>query len=417
MINPYKVVKDLNFERLAGSKNEKVAIGVLSGYMKEMGLKPKLESFDLISFDAGEAIVTVDGKTFPALPYGLNESDVIEGELVVLENMDILDYNKGAYKDKIVMCYGFTRGMAPKLKAAGVKGYIGMGNPHRAATSLSHRQSSHKEGYIHSITISHDNAIKLRKYDGKMIKIEIKQKVEKRKANNIVVDIPGKSFDENLTLAVGHYDTVAHSVGASDNSGGTVALLKILEYFSRHQPQRDLRVVFFSGEELGLLGSQAFVKKHLKEIKDRLKLVVNIDVSGDAIGHDHFNVIGSKELLGYTDGITKEIGMVFKSAIEIFSSDGMPFTPYEIPSVNVFRAGGKATVMIHTPGDSVKNVGPKGYDTTIKASINLLKRVLNAEVYPVKKEIDEKLREKIEKYLYNLSYEKPELEWVPKYKK
>ncbi|RLC49460.1 MAG: hypothetical protein DRH79_09030 [Candidatus Cloacimonadota bacterium] len=417
MINPYKVVKELNFERLAGSANEKKAIEILSKHIKDLGFKPKLESFDLVSFDAGNATISADGKTFAALPYGLNENAVIEGELLVLENIEILDYNKGAYKDKIVMCYGFTRGMAPKLKAAGVKAYIGMGSPHRAATSLSHRQSSHNEGYVHSLTIAHDDAIKLRKFEGKNISIEIEQKVEKRKAKNIIVDIKGKGFDENLTIACGHYDTVAHSVGASDNSGGTVTLLKILEYFSKNQPQRDLRIVFFSGEELGLLGSQAFVKKHLEEIKDRVKLVVNIDVSGDAIGSDHFNVIGSKELLGYTDGITKEIGMVFKAGLDIFSSDSMPFTPYEIPSVNVFRAGGKATSMIHTPADSVKNVGPKGYDTTIKASINLLNRVLNANVYPIKKEIDENLKEKIEKYLYNLSYEKPELEWTPKYKK
>ncbi|MDO9577224.1 MAG: M20/M25/M40 family metallo-hydrolase [Candidatus Cloacimonadales bacterium] len=417
MINPYKVVKELNFERLAGSANEKKAIDILSKHIKDLGFKPKLEAFDLVSFDAGKATISVEGKTFPALPYGLNENAVIEGELVVLENIDILAYNKGAYKNKIVMCYGFTRGMAPKLKAAGVKAYIGMGSPHRAATSLSHRQNTHKDGYVHSLTISHEDAIKLRKFDGKKIKIEIEQKVEKRKANNIIVDVPGKGFDENLTIACGHYDTVAHSVGASDNSGGTVTLLKILEYFSKNQPQRDLKIVFFSGEELGLLGSQAFVKQHLEEIKERVKLVVNIDVSGDAIGHDHFQIIGSNELLGYADGITKELGMAFKTSLDIYSSDNMPFTPYEIPSVNIFRAGGKATSLIHTPGDSVQNIGPKGYDTTIKASINLLDRVLNAKVYPVKKEIDESLREKIEKYLYNLSYEKPELEWVPKYKR
>lgn len=417
MINPYKVVKEIGFERLAGSEGEKKAIKILSGYLKALDLKPKLELFELTTFDAGSAIIKVEGKEFTALPYGLNENAVIKGELAVLENIDIIDYNKGAYEGKIVMCYGFSRGMAPKLLAAGVAGYIGMGSPHRKATSLSHRQSSHKDGYIHSLTVSHDDAIKLRKFNGKMLSVEIKQKVEKRKAQNIVIDIKGKGLDKNLTLAVGHYDTVAHSVGASDNSGGTVTLLKIAEYFAKNQPQRDLRIVFFSGEELGLLGSQAYVKKHLKDIKDRLKLVVNIDVTGDAIGHDHFNVIGSKELLGYTDGITKEIGMVFKSNIDIFSSDGMPFTPYEIPSVNVFRAGGKATSMIHTPDDSVQNVSPRGYDTTIKASINLLERILNAKVYPVKKEIDKSLKEKIEKYLWNLSYEKPELEWEPKYKK
>lgn len=417
MINPYKVVKELNFERLAGSANEQKAIQILCSHIKALGLKPKLESFQLTSFDAGTAEISVAEKSFPALPYGLNENAVLKGELVVLENIDILDFNQGAYKDKIVMCYGFSRGMTPKLKAAGVKAYIGMGRPHRAATSLSHRQASHKEGYVHSLTISHDDAIRLRKFDGKTIKIEIKQKVKKGTAKNIVVDLAGKGFDRNLTIACGHYDTVAHSVGASDNSGGTVTLLKILEYFTKHQPLRDLRIIFFSGEELGLLGSQAYAQKHVKEIKDRLKLVVNIDVSGDAIGHDHFNVIGSKEFLGYADGITKELGLVFKSNLDIFSSDSMPFTPYEIPSVNVFRAGGKATSMIHTPADSVQNVGTKGYDTTIKASINLLERIINAKVYPVKKEIDESLREKIEKYLYNLNYTKPELEWTPKYEK
>jgi len=417
MINPYKVVKEIGFERLAGSKGEKKAITILSKYIVELGLKPKLESFELTSFDAGTASISVDNKIFKGLPYGLNENATIKGELAVLENIDIIDHNLGAYESKIVMCYGFSRGMAPKLKRAGVAGYIGIGSPHREATSLSHRQRSYKDGYVNSVTISHDTAIKLRKYDGKQIAISIDQKVEKRKAQNIVVDIKGKGYDKSLTLAVGHYDTVAHSVGASDNSGGTVTLLKIAEYFAKKQPQRDLRIVFFSGEELGLLGSQAYVKKHLKEIKKRLKLVVNIDVSGDAIGHDHFNVIGSKELLGYVDGITKEIGMVFKSNIEIFSSDGMPFTPYEVPSVNIFRSGGKATSRIHTPDDSIKNVGAKGYNTTIKASINVLDRILNSKVYPVQKDFDKSLKEKIEKYLWNLNYEEPELEWEAKYKK
>jgi len=35
----------------------------------------------------------------------------------------------------------------------------------------------------------------------------------------------------------------------------------------------------------------------------------------------------------------------------------------------------------------------------------------------VRKEIDECLKEKIEKYLWNLTLEKPELHWKPKYRK
>jgi len=69
--------------------------------------------------------------------------------------------------------------------------------------------------------------------------------VKNRKANNIVVDIKGKGIDDNLTLVVAHYDSVARCAGSSDNGGGTVTLLKVAEYFSRNQPDRDLRIVSF----------------------------------------------------------------------------------------------------------------------------------------------------------------------------
>lgn len=417
MINAHKVIKEIGFERLAGSKEERKAAKILSGYIKDLDLKPKLEPFEITSFETGSAKIEIDGKEFPAHPYGLNEDAVVEGELVFVDNPDIVSYNIGAFKNKIVMSYGFSRGLAPKLKKAGAHGYIGIGRPNKKANSSSHRQKTYNEGYVNSVNVTHKDAIKLMKKSGKNIKLEIKQKVEKRTAQNLVVDIPGKGYDENLILAFGHYDSVSRSPGASDNGGGSAILLKVAEYFSKHKPLRDLRIIFFSGEELGLLGSQAYVKDHLQELKKRVKFVLNVDVAGDEIGTDHLNVIGSKELLGYLDGITKEIGLTFRSKLDIFSSDSMPFTPYEIPSVNIFRAGGKGSSGIHTPDDHPRYISNKGLKNTLNATLNILKRVSKAKVYPIKKEIDKSLKEKIEKYLYNLNYEKPELEWEPKYKK
>ena len=178
-----------------------------------------------------------------------------------------------------------------------------------------------------------------------------------------------------------------------------------------------MRVIFFSGEEMGLLGSQAYVKKHSRELQKRAGLVVNVDVSGDPIGFDTAFILGTKELLGYFDGITKEIGIAFKTKLDISSSDCMPFSIYEIPSVSISRRGGKANFFIHTPDDNPRFVSKKGFNNTIKSTITFLDRVLNARVYPIKKVIDASLREKIEKYLWNLTYEKPELKWEPKYKK
>ena len=417
MLNPYKIIKEIGFERLAGIEGEKKAIQIITGYLKELDLKYKLEPFDLFTFEPGEAKIIIDDKEFPARPFGLNEGMKIEGEFLYLDNFDVISYNKGAYKEKIVMSYGFSRKLVAMLKESKIKGYIAIGRPGREVTSLSHRQNTFAQGYVPSVTIKHEIGEKLLKYSGKEVRIEIKQEVRKKKANNIIVDIKGNNPDDNLTLVTAHCDSVAFCAGSSDNGGGTVTLLKVAEYFSKKVPDRDLRIIFFSGEELGLLGSQAYVKKHSEELQKRAGLVVNVDVSGDPVGFDTVSILGTKGLLGYFVGITKEIGIAFKNALEIYSSDGMPFSIYEIPSVSISRRGGKANFFIHTSEDNPKYVTKQGFTNTIKATTSFLNRILNAKIYPVKKEIDDSLREKIEKYLWNLTYEKPELKWEPKYKK
>jgi Iap family predicted aminopeptidase len=121
--------------------------------------------------------------------------------------------------------------------------------------------------------------------------------------------------------------------------------------------------------------------------------------------------------MGYFEGLSKEIGLAFYSDLDIYSSDSMPFAKYEIPSVNILRYGGKGSYFIHTPQDSPRQITQKGLESTITATINFLKHILNAEIFPIKKEIDTSLREKIEKYLWNLNFEEPKLDWKPKYKR
>ncbi|MDY6915096.1 MAG: M28 family metallopeptidase, partial [Candidatus Cloacimonadota bacterium] len=268
-----------------------------------------------------------------------------------------------------------------------------------------------------SVTVKQSDREKLIKMATNKARITIKQKVKKARAKNIICDIKGKGVDDNLVIVGAHYDTVAHSPGASDNGGGTATVLKVAEYFSKHIPQRYLRLVLFSGEELGLLGSQAFVEKHKKELKKRCQIMVNVDVSGDTVGFDVAKIIGTKELSGYFDGLSKEIGLAFYTDVDIYSSDSIPFSKYEIPSVNILRQGGIGSFYIHTPQDSIKNISKRGLDNTVKATINFLNHILNSKIFPCRKSIDETLREKLEKYLWNLNFEKPELEWEPKYKK
>ncbi len=417
MIDEYQIIKDLDFERLAGTKGEEKAREVIKLYLEGTNVDCKVEQFEVVAFDTGNAVLECADAKFEAIPYGLNENTNLEGELVFLENPEIMKYAKGKFEDKIVLSFGYTRGLHELLKENEIKAFIKIGAPFREAPSLSHRQKVYKDGYIPSVTIGYDEAMKLSEYDGQTCHITIKQAVSAREAHNIIVDIPGSDNDNNLIYAVGHYDSVARSHGACDNAGGTATLIKIIEYFSQNQPKRDLRVIFFSGEELGLLGSLDYVTKHEEEVKEKGQLVVNIDVAGDDIGLDVCNVIGTDRLVGYVEGLARESGVYLKTKKAIYSSDCMPFTVHEVPSVNIARAGGKATFHAHTPNDKASFTSRRGLKNPIKAAVNFLDRVLNSEIFPVDREIDESLKEKIERYLWTLTQEEPELQWKPKYKR
>lgn len=64
-------------------------------------------------------------------------------------------------------------------------------------------------------------------------------------------------------LLMGHYDTVITSAGAGDNGAGVACLLETLRALqSSPQLKNDVVFLFTDGEELGLVGSRAFVAQH-----------------------------------------------------------------------------------------------------------------------------------------------------------
>lgn len=413
----YSLLKQLDFERLSGTPGEARGREMIMAYLRGLGLKPATEPFDFHGFEAGIAEISVAGKSWEATPYGLCGDTRIEGDLVFLENADALLHNPGMYEGKIVLFFHSDRRLYELYEHTRVKAFIGISAPLKGAFSYSHRQKkSQEDSLFPAVMLEYAAAEKLRRFSGQNIRLRIKQKAEPKTARNIVLDIPGKGRDNNLTLLVGHYDTVARSHGACDNAGGSVVLLKTAEYFAKRPPERDLRIVWFSGEELGLLGSFAYAQAHADEIKQRLRLVVNVDLAGDPIGRNVLFVLGTKELLGYASGLLKERELLFSEQLAIYSSDCMPFSVYEVPSLNLARVGGKALYYGHTADDVAKNASEYGLKDVYRATTVLLERILNAGFYPVPRGIDDSLRDKIERYLWQSRLEKPELQWREKYR-
>lgn len=80
---------------------------------------------------------------------------------------------------------------------------------------------------------------------------------------NLELTVPGSQSGGQTLLAGAHFDSIssdpANAPGADDNASGTVALLETARVLSGCRPQQSLRLVFLSNEEVGTIGSIAYV--------------------------------------------------------------------------------------------------------------------------------------------------------------
>jgi len=81
---------------------------------------------------------------------------------------------------------------------------------------------------------------------------------------NTVAEIPGSDKADEVIMLGGHLDSWHAATGATDNAIGCAIMMEAARILKTLgiKPRRTIRVALWSGEEQGLLGSQAYVKEH-----------------------------------------------------------------------------------------------------------------------------------------------------------
>ncbi len=92
----------------------------------------------------------------------------------------------------------------------------------------------------------------------------------------------GRSGSEIVLAA--HYDSVAGSPGAVDNASGCAVILAAASRLSQTNLEHGLRVVFFDGEERGLVGSRHWLESLDTAQQDRILAALHLDMVGFAGG-------------------------------------------------------------------------------------------------------------------------------------
>src|SRR5215212_6792534 len=118
---------------------------------------------------------------------------------------------------------------------------------------------------------------------------------------NVIGVLEGRSLRNEAIIFSAHYDHIGAdgivgdgiNNGANDDASGTTALVALAHYFAlRHDNERTLIFCAFAGEELGLYGSNFFVRG--LNVHD-IVAVVNIEMIGmhNVTGKDAFFLTGS----------------------------------------------------------------------------------------------------------------------------
>ncbi len=112
---------------------------------------------------------------------------------------------------------------------------------------------------------------------------------------NLVADRAGTDPTQVVILSA-HLDTVA-TAGADDDGAGTIAALAVAKALESYNLKINLRVLAFDQEELGLLGSEAYVAAHDDNGDlDGLVGVINLEMLGyDADNDGAFHAIDCNE--------------------------------------------------------------------------------------------------------------------------
>src|SRR6476469_777652 len=90
--------------------------------------------------------------------------------------------------------------------------------------------------------------------------------------------VPGQTAEEIVLSA--HYDSVPGSPGAGDDASGCGVAIAAAAELRRTPLRHTVRVVLFDGEEVGLRGSEAWLRERGPEASRRILADLNLEMLG-----------------------------------------------------------------------------------------------------------------------------------------
>ena len=412
----FDFLKEIYFVRTGGSKEELKAANLIKAEVEKLGGKAKLEAFEVDGCNIKKAKLVFDDNIEVECAgsgySGSTPEEGVSGEFIYLTSEE--DLKMHSLKDKIVLVnakrvpHKFYL-KAVKDKALGI--ILTTGDVYKDSKDVDldpyiNREPDYKEGMIPTVMIRMADAEKILENMPKKATLTLISDDFKLESHNVVAEIKGTTNPDEIVVFSAHYDSVAFSKGPYDNGTGSITLLQLFNHFIDNKPNRTLKFVWCGSEEMGLLGSKAYTKKHEKEVKEKVVLNVNVDMVAVTLGFDIACVTGETSVISYIQYVSKELGFPIRAYQGVYSSDSTPFADMGVPAISFARLSTKGGATIHSHDDVIERLSEGNYIKTYTFMIELLTRWINAYMFPIEKKIPDNMKDELDYYL--LRKERPE---------
>ncbi|MGW0364939.1 M28 family metallopeptidase [Streptomyces sp. NPDC002990] len=401
-----------NGNRVAGSKGHEQSARYVEAVMRAAGYTVTKNEFDFVYVETIAEKLTVNGSAGRDVPIKLmtytasGPANGVTAPIAVApvdadgtNGCEPGDFAAGTFTGKIALVKRGGCPFAAKQANAAAAGAVGAIIYNNTEGALNGTLGDPNAGKVPTGGITQADGEKLAADAAAgpvEVTLDIRQLRENRKTYNVIAETRGGDADNTVFLGA-HLDSVAAGAGINDNGSGSAGILQVAQRLASSQTKVKNKVKFawWSAEEFGLLGSEAYVAGLTDVQKKQIKLYLNFDMI--ASPNAAYFVYDGDDSDGTGAGPGPEGSAQLEKGITSFldskniphegtdfsgRSDYGPFIEVGIPSGGTFtgaegiktaaqaaKFGGEAGVAYdvnyHGAGDDITNIDQKALDINV----------------------------------------------------
>ena len=364
------ILKEMNNDGLENVKGEKVAVPTwIRGKESATLLSPFKKELSMLGL--GGSIATPRGG--------------LKAEVIVVNDWDELESRSNEVPGKIVLfnapftSYGETvayrySGASAAAKHGAVASLIrsigpwSMNTPHTGV--MAYKDDVQK---IPHAALTMEDAMMLSRIHDRDDKIIVKldmnaRMVADRWSRNVLGEIKGSIYPEEVVVVGGHIDSWDVGQGAHDDGGGCIASWEVLRLIKELglKPKRTIRCVMWTNEENGGKGNKGYRDMHMDEMD---KHVLAIESDGGVFSPEGFGFSGNESAREIVEEIHELMKPIGANTISEGgrAADVAPLNDEGVPVMSLKVDGSKYFWYHHTNADTFDKIDFNEFNRCIAA--------------------------------------------------